>query len=417
MPAIVDGPASALFRPLRYTGNVARDSLSGAGLSPQLLENLNFAPAGACVGWGIPFDADQLVVASGRPVDVTFEPFRAPWVALMHVTDLRPDRREPITMVSFADITLPLRSPAPLADHVADYEFLYRDGGSVKVAIRRRHQINPFTGLWGEDCFEAVTQSKPQQTRWGPSDEVPASMWGWTRGQTIAPNMIRMWVNYIWCWQNPEPRRELAGLRITPVGDAVLLFGASAGDIASLPTRWRPRRKALLRLPEGEAFDPSLADHGTRGLMIEQVVGGLRQIKLDLGQVIFAQPRLRYPNEQWESSNPAAAPEPVPGEVLVEYTSHEDAAFHFADGSSVPVREVERGAAPRLSAIDSARQRVWIRTVEAGSGREVPVRLHVHGPNDEYLHNTAEHLDTLGIVDEELSWLTRRVRAIRAGTP
>ena len=34
------------------------------------------------------------------------------------------------------------------------------------------------------------------------------------------------------------------------------------------------------------------------------------------------------------------------------------------------------------------------------------------GPNDEYLFNTAAHLDELGIADEELSWLARRVRAI-----
>ena len=32
------------------------------------------------------------------------------------------------------------------------------------------------------------------------------------------------------------------------------------------------------------------------------------------------------------------------------------------------------------------------------------------GPNDEYLYNTADHLTQLGIADEELSWLSRRVR-------
>jgi len=38
------------------------------------------------------------------------------------------------------------------------------------------------------------------------------------------------------------------------------------------------------------------------------------------------------------------------------------------------------------------------------------------GPNTEYLHNTAQHLDELGIVDEELSWLSRRVCEMTAGT-
>lgn len=37
------------------------------------------------------------------------------------------------------------------------------------------------------------------------------------------------------------------------------------------------------------------------------------------------------------------------------------------------------------------------------------------GPNEEYLYNTAAHLDELGIADEELSWLARRVRALKVG--
>lgn len=36
------------------------------------------------------------------------------------------------------------------------------------------------------------------------------------------------------------------------------------------------------------------------------------------------------------------------------------------------------------------------------------------GPNDEYLFNTADHLAGLGIADEELSWLSRRVRDLKA---
>jgi len=36
------------------------------------------------------------------------------------------------------------------------------------------------------------------------------------------------------------------------------------------------------------------------------------------------------------------------------------------------------------------------------------------GPNTEYLYNTVAHLAGLGIVDEDLDWLARRVRAIEA---
>ena len=37
------------------------------------------------------------------------------------------------------------------------------------------------------------------------------------------------------------------------------------------------------------------------------------------------------------------------------------------------------------------------------------------GPNDEYLFNTANHLAVLGLADEDLNWLTARVRALKAG--
>ncbi len=34
------------------------------------------------------------------------------------------------------------------------------------------------------------------------------------------------------------------------------------------------------------------------------------------------------------------------------------------------------------------------------------------GPNNEYLWNTAQHLDSLGLSDEELTWLSERVRVL-----
>ncbi|MEL6170182.1 MAG: gamma-glutamylcyclotransferase [Pseudomonadota bacterium] len=38
------------------------------------------------------------------------------------------------------------------------------------------------------------------------------------------------------------------------------------------------------------------------------------------------------------------------------------------------------------------------------------------GPNVEYLLNTVDHLDELGIADPDLTWLSRRVAAIRSDT-
>jgi hypothetical protein len=204
--------------------------------------------------------------------------------------------------------------------------------------------------------------------------------------------MVRLWINNLWSWEHRHADKEIAGLRVEPRGDAVVISGITASDVSSHPTRWRPRRKALLRLPDGEVFDPSLANHGTRGLPVEEVTGGLAQIKIDLGQIIFAQARPAYPNADWEQTHYDDLPDLISDEVLVEYTSHPDAHFHFADGSRISVKELEdSGAAGRLQLVKPAMKRILLRAVEADNGREVPVRLHVHGESDEYLAPDNHH--------------------------
>lgn len=46
---------------------------------------------------------------------------------------------------------------------------------------------------------------------------------------------------------------------------------------------------------------------------------------------------------------------------------------------------------------------------------QAQIIAHAHGgrgPNSEYLYNTADHLHALGVADEDLDWLSRRVAAI-----
>jgi hypothetical protein len=95
----------------------------------------------------------------------------------------------------------------------------------------------------------------------------------------------------------------------------------------SMPLRWQPRCKALLTLPEGEPFQPDLDEHGL-----------LRQIQLDMGQVISATPRLVYPDDGWAETYNNLMPVCSDRKVLVEYTAHPDACFHLAGGATISVR-------------------------------------------------------------------------------
>ena len=162
----------------------------------------------------------------------------------------------------------------------------------------------------------------------------------------------------------------------------MVVSAVSAGQVASLPLRWRVRRKAVLTLLPGETFRPELDEHGL-----------LEQIQLDLGQVISATPRLLYPGEGWGGSYNNQLPTVSPNEVLVEYTSHAEACFHLPSGVEVPVAEVEAGAARRRPAapVAPATQRVTLRAVERGTGQAVPVKLHVHGAAGEYLAPVDRH--------------------------
>jgi hypothetical protein len=171
-----------------------------------------------------------------------------------------------------------------------------------------------------------------------------------------------------------------------------LVSGISTTRVSENPLRWGRRRKATLELPPDVPFDGSYMRHDTEGLLMGPFLGGLSQIRLDLGQVIFAQPRAHYPNADWDASRPGEFPEASASDVLVEYTSHPDAQFHLWDESTVAVSELDsRGAAGSLRVVAPAERKVRIRVVERQGGTPVPVRLHVHGPDDEYLAPLDHH--------------------------
>ncbi|NLX37695.1 MAG: CehA/McbA family metallohydrolase, partial [Chloroflexi bacterium] len=147
------------------------------------------------------------------------------------------------------------------------------------------------------------------------------------------------------------------------------------------PLRWRTRRKALLRLPEGVPFAPELDVHGL-----------LAQVQLDLGQVISARPRALYPTADWETSANNALPKIIANELLIEYTAHADARFVLWNGETTPVSAVEGVQAEvALTPVPAATQRVRLRVTEGPGGPMVPCKLHVHGQAGEYLAPVDRH--------------------------
>ncbi|UCF57588.1 MAG: hypothetical protein JSW15_03735, partial [Deltaproteobacteria bacterium] len=372
MPSVKDGPGSPLFVPLPFKGNVALSHLPGAGISDEMSAALEQAPSGACVAWGISFEIGGVVVIKDEVVEVAVSPTVAPFLVFMHTMDLWPI--EP----PVGEFISPMRGEGRLAEHAADYVMLYGDGTEVRVPIQGRYQIGTFQRHWGENCFEAVAHRKPHPQLASHEPMVD----GWGRSQTrLSAADKGTWVNWLWAWENPCPDKAVVGIRFEPVSGIVVISAISGGKASSLPLRWRTRRKAVLKLSQGERFLPELDEQGL-----------LKQIQLDMGQIISATSRLLYPNDSWTKTYNNQIPEMSENELVIEYTSHPDANFYLAPDQVIPVAQVEAGqsTAP-LRWVQPATQRVALRTVDRESGKGVSVKLHVHGEWGEYLAPIDRH--------------------------
>ena len=380
MPSRHDGPASPQFESIPFDGNISFKALARADLSETLRSCAVRAPSGSCTGWGIPFEIRKPLVATDEPVSVALPPTKAQWLVFLHTSDVAP--------LEANDLGIVRSSPGEgrLGEHLADYVVVYADGTEVRESIRRRHQIGMLQRRWGEQCFQAVAMRKPHPLaavhEQGSGRPGAMRIFYWGGSQTRARNPdLEPWCNFLWAWENPHPRKTLAQLRIEPQRGAIVLSALSGGKASSLPLRWETRRKALLELPRGEAFDRRLDGRGL-----------LEQIQLDLGQVISAQPRFLYPNDGWTTSYDRQLAELSAREIAIEYAAHPDARFHLGDGKTVAVSRLAKGLkSGALSPVSAAMQRVTLRVVDKATKQPVPVKLHAHGEAGEYLAPVDRH--------------------------
>lgn len=85
-----DGPSSPLFVPVELPEGAPLNEALPSTASASMRARLNDAPAGACVCWGVPFDASRSVVVDDHAVTLGWAASRAPWVVVMHTTDIAP---------------------------------------------------------------------------------------------------------------------------------------------------------------------------------------------------------------------------------------------------------------------------------------------------------------------------------------
>jgi hypothetical protein len=371
MNLIKDGPRSMYFSPLPFQGNASLDSLDTSLLTPELVAALPAAPRGSCVGWGIPFEIDRVALLARDPHQVAWEPVKARWFVFMHTSDYV------LTQWSSSNLLGPVKGRGQNREVAARYTLRYTDGTQATADVCRNYQVGPFKRHWGMTCYDSVVHHKPFPVHAHHEQMTP--LWGVSQTRVDSGDFDPL-VEWLWAWENPYPEKEVAGLCAEPVSGVLILSAVSYGNTHAYPLRWRSRRKALLKLPAGETFDPHLDENGLSP-----------QIQIDLGQVISIQKRPLYPQADWEQSYNNQLPVISASEVLVEYTAHPEACFHLPGGASLPVEQVETGQAEGVQPVNMSTQRVTLKAIDMASGRPLAVKLHVHGEAGEYLAPLDRH--------------------------
>jgi hypothetical protein len=365
------GSASPYFTPIRLQGGIPLRTLARQGVSGEMGARLQGAPQGECVFRGISFDAGRILALRDRPVQVPLDGRKARWLVFLHTSDTRPLEGGPGGIIS------PMRGEGQLGELACTYRVMFADGADAAVPIRRRFQVGAFTKIWGENCFEAVSHLAPHAVR--PHHEQPRPSWGSSQTR-VDPGDGGDFLAWMYAWENPRPDAAMDSLRCEPSTGTVVLFGVAAGTVDAHPLRWETRRKALLTVPEGVEFSYRLDDSGL-----------LDMVKLDLGQVISALPQPVYPDAEWENGFNNQLPGASKHRVLLEYTAHPQAQFHFESGALLSVERLSERPLEGLQVVPRSMRRIQLRVMEKGGSAPVPVKLHVHGSAGEYIAPVDRH--------------------------
>jgi len=374
-PKFEDGPPSPLFEVVSFIGNRSASDLNVGEISQEMKNAGEAAPIGQTTSWGIPFKIEsKILFLKDEEVNIQFTPFSSKWLVFLHTSDRQPLKKDENGLYE-----KPFKGIGHLNEQIANYVILYSDGTEQSVPVRQRYHIGMFQQIWGENCIESVAHHKPGPIHFHHLQTTGS--WGGSQTRVVSSDRGR-WINWLWAWENPHTDKIIQGIRFEPLNNpSIILSAISAGNVQSNPLRWAPRQKAIFTLAPDTEFEPNLDEHGL-----------LSQVKLDLGQVISANRRLKYPDHNWSQTYNNQVAEWSEREIIVEYSAHPEGYFHLDGEKMVRVSDVSKGRSDgNIKKITSANKQVRIKVVEKGSSKPIPVKFHAHGQSDEYLAPVDRH--------------------------
>lgn len=274
-----------------------------------------------------------------------------------------------------------------LGDRVATYRIDYADGTSSAHPVIRRFGIQQRHIDWSASPFAAVPARGPFVFATASEDALrgrPAEM-TWGRSQARTNSGRSNDGENLWLYALPVPKPDMAivGLSLGDATAPVAIYGIATTTLPDHPFRAHRRSKLKLELPAAIEID-SLGEIDTDDR--SGIIG------IDLGTVISARAMLRYDDAEWRSDRPDVQPSVAPRTVIVEYAAHPAARIHVGDLA------VELGR-PRdwpgsVTPVAPAHRRVLIRIRDGQTDATTAARLHLHGPQGEYLPPLGHHRAT-----------------------
>ncbi|WP_245235540.1 CehA/McbA family metallohydrolase [Mesorhizobium erdmanii] len=399
-------PSSPHFSPLDLSGyfNAERDGLMGGfsrhlkddGWSERLsgLQSLRGIP----FLFGSPGSDDVVILRPGeRSIEIQTEAIQLTYLLFVQAAPDLPDEVPP----GFGKVA-PVDNPSAesiagntLGNMVSTYSLLFEDGTQIEVPVYRRFAIQQRHVCWGASPFAAMPSQGPHTyLTYGENLALgrrPGVEYGIAEGRNQSGRHYLKENLWLYAMPNPHHDKRVKGVRLQAVSEESLVYAISKTNVREHPLRLQQRQKARLRLPEGVALN-------VLGELDADDAGD--QIGIDLGTVISARRVLHYSATDWISALHDVQPTPSADEVIVEYTGHPDARIFLRTAGGKLISEdlsafagapEKRRSRLEFLPVASANRAVKFLIVEKGTRTRVPARLHVHGPNGEYLPPRGHH--------------------------
>ena len=329
-----------------------------------------------------PADGPNVILLDKVPIDVPLDGAGATYIVVLHIVE---DRR-----TNYADGLADFQTDGnALGQRVSDYALQYADGTEISHAVLRRFAVQQAHIHWGASPFAAVpatwdkvVPSNAAQIALGRSD-VPNFGIGECRSRSGRD--INLGKSHAWLYAlpNPHPDKPICSLRLQPATERSVVYGISLARVLEHPLRAQVRRKVLLTLPDGVAFN---------------AIGELDDVAIDVGMVISARAQFVYDHDRWAEGHPDVQPQKSMQKAIIEYAAHPQAKLYVKNAAGdleahdlEDLDDLEKQDHSSVVSIAPALQKVKIEVVDKAGGRPVGVRLHLHGEQGEYLPPKGYH--------------------------